>query len=164
MEYRKATMADLPEIHELVQAAIRNLQAQGIMQWDERYPRDEDFIPDIASDTQYVGTEDGRIALVFALNTDSDPQYADGAWRYPDERFTVLHRYILHPAYQGRRLSKISLEYIMDMLRAEGIQNIRLDVYTRNPPAQALYKSVGFVRVGEAFFRDMSFDLMELHL
>ena len=164
MQYRKATMDDLPAIHALVQAAIARLQADGNMQWDERYPTDDDFIPDILSNTQYVGIRAGEIVLVFALNTDCDPQYAGGEWRYPDQSWAVLHRFILRPDCQGKGLSKKALGDVIAMLRENGVQNIRLDVYTRNRPAQALYRGFGFVRVGECTFRDKFFDLMELHL
>ena len=162
--YRKATIEDLPAIHSLVQDAVAALQKNGNYQWDERYPRDEDFLPDIESNTQYVGLIDDRIAMIFAVNTDCDPQYHDGSWRYPDARFTVLHRFIFHPAYWGRGLSRTALSDIIDTLKADGIETIRLDVYRENHSAQHLYRSFGFYEVGVAYFRDKSFDLMELKL
>ncbi len=164
MEYRKAAMEDLGEIRALVQDVVRALQAKGNFQWDERYPTDADFIPDIESGTQYVGLIDGRIGMIFALNTDHDAQYDDGAWRYPDARWTVLHRFIFHPAHWGRGLSRIALSDIFDRLREDGVECVRLDVYRENQPAQGLYRSFGFTEVGVAYFRDKSFDLMELRL
>lgn len=164
MDYRKATLEDLPVIHALVQDAVAALQANGNPQWDERYPRDEDFIPDIMSGTQYLGLIDGKVGMIFALNTDHDPQYDDGAWRYPDAIWTVLHRFIFHPSLWGRGLSRIALGEIIDLLRSEGVECIRLDVYHENRPAQGLYRSFGFKEVGVATFRDKFFDLMELKL
>ena len=164
INYRKATREDLPAIHALVQDAVAALQQNGNYQWDDRYPRDEDFLPDILTDTQYVGILDDKIAMIFALNTDCDPQYRDGKWRYPDARFTGLHRFIFHPSYWGRGLSRIALSDIIDLLYQEGVETIRLDVYRENRPAQRLYRSFGFQEVGVAYFRDKSFDLMELKL
>ena len=164
MIYRKADMNDLPAVRELVTAAIASLQAHGNMQWDERYPTDEDYIPDIQSDTQYLGYIGDRLALLFALNTEHDPQYDDGRWSCPDDSYTVLHRFILHPDFQGQGLSRAALTDIIDMLKADGVRSIRLDVYQHNEPAQGLYRSFGFREVGLCTFRDKFFDLMELDL
>ena len=164
MEYRKATMEDMAEIHALVQDVIAALQKNGNYQWDERYPRDEDFLPDIESETQYVGIVDGRIGMIFAVNTDCDAQYHDGAWRYPDANWTVLHRFIFHPSLWGQGLSRKALSDIIEMLKADGIESIHLDVYRENRPAQGLYRSFGFEEVGVAWFRDKAVDLMELSL
>lgn len=164
MHYRKATPEDLPAIHALVHDAVAALQNNGNFQWDERYPTDADFIPDILSNTQYVGLIDDRIGMIFALNPDCDPQYHDGRWRYPDARFSVLHRFIFHPSFWGRGLSRKALSDIIDLLRKEGVESIRLDVYRENQPAQHLYRSFGFYEVGVAYFRDKIFDLMELPL
>lgn len=164
MDYKKATIEDLPVIHTLVQDAIASLQAGGNPQWDERYPTDADFIPDIEIGTQYLGLIDGSVGMVFALNTDHDTQYDDGAWRYPDARWIVLHRFIFHPSLWGQGLSRTALSDIIHMLREQGVETVRLDVYRENLPAQKLYRSFGFKPVGVAYFRDKSFDLMELRL
>ena len=164
MEYRKATIDDLPAIRELVTAAVEHLQQHGNMQGDERYPLDRDFIPDIESDTQYIGFEDDRAAVIYALNTEHDSQYDAGGWRHKDERWTVLHRFIVHPDFQGKGIAKATLLRIIGELRDQGIRCIRLDTYRENAASQGLYHSFGFVDVGVAWFRDKPFDLMELYI
>ncbi len=164
MQYRKANIDDLPLIRELVTAAVAHLQSHGNMQWDERYPLDCDFIPDIESNTQYIGFKDGRAAVIFALNTEHDAQYDAVQWRHEDESYTVLHRFIVHPDFQGQGIAKATLAAIIDRLREEGIRAIRLDTYRENAASQGLYHSFGFVDIGVAWFRDKPFDLMELYI
>lgn len=164
MDYRKATPEDMPAIHELVTAAVVHLQAHGNMQWDERYPLDPDFLPDIASGTQYIGFEDGRPAVIYALNQDHDAQYNAVTWPHEGEPWTVLHRFIVHPDFQGQGIAKATLAYLIRQLREEGVRCIRLDTYRENAASQGLYHRFGFVDVGVAWFRDKPFDLMELYL
>lgn len=157
-------MNDLPAIHELVTSAVRHLQAHGNMQWDERYPLDCDFIPDIETGTQWLGFIGSELAVIYALNETHDAQYDAVTWPHEGESYTVLHRFIVHPSFQGRGIAKATLADIIEALKEQGICNIRLDTYRCNAASQHLYHSFGFIDVGIAAFRDKVFDLMELHL
>ena len=164
LSFRKAEMNDMPAIRELVTSAVRHLQAHGNMQWDERYPLDCDFIPDIETDTQWLGFIDEELAVIYALNMTHDAQYDAVTWPHEGEPYTVLHRFIVHPSFQGQGIAKAALAHIIEELQAQGIRNIRLDTYRHNAASQHLYRGFGFVDVGIAYFRDKVFDLMELHL
>lgn len=67
MNYKKAKIDDMPAIMALVNDAVKNLQKHGNMQWDERYPLDIDFIPEIEA-----GTPKNRILMdySYAINPD----------------------------------------------------------------------------------------------
>ena len=162
--YEKADMSSIGEIIGLVNKAVENLQAHGNMQWDERYPLECDFVPDIQSGTQYIGRIGGRAAVIYALNTEHDPQYDSVEWPHEGESWTVLHRFIVHPDFQGQGVAKEALTYIIGQLKDQGVRCIRLDTYQRNEASQHLYRSFGFVPVGIAWFRDKPFDLMELYI
>lgn len=164
LSFRKAEMDDLPAIRELVTSAVRHLQSHGNMQWDERYPLDCDFIPDIETGTQRLGFIGKDLAVIYALNETHDAQYDAAAWLHEGEPYTVLHRFIVHPSFQGQGIAKASLAHIIEELQAQGIRIIRLDTYRHNAVSQHLYHSFGFVDVGIAYFRYKVFDLMELHL
>lgn len=161
--YKKAEMKDLPAIISLVDSAVNKLQAGGNMQWDERYPLDVDFIPDIEAGAQTLAYIGDKLAAVYSLSTERDAQYDAVKWNYEGEPFMVLHRFIVHPDFQGQRLSARLLDHIISELKEQGIRNIRLDTYQQNSASQHLYRKFGFVDVGVAYFRDKPFDLMELH-
>lgn len=163
MNYKKAKIDDLPAIMALVNDAVKNLQKHGNMQWDERYPLDIDFIPEIEAGTQTLVYINDRLAGVYSLSTEHDEQYDSVRWSYEYEPFMVLHRFILHPDFQGKGLSTKMLAHIIGELKDRGINNIRLDTYKENSASQHLYRKFGFVDVGVAYFRDKPFDLMELH-
>lgn len=163
MIYRKAEMSDLPLIHNLVTETVAHLQANGNMQWDERYPCDCDFIPDIESGVQTLVFKDGVLVAVYSLSTERDSQYDAVIWKYEGEPFMVLHRLIVSPDFQGQGIAGAVLSHIIEELRRKGINNIRLDTYRRNAASQHLYRKFGFEDVGVAYFRDKPFDLMELH-
>ena len=46
MKIKKGSVADVPAIFTFVEAAIFKMISQGIFQWDEIYPTQEDFIAD----------------------------------------------------------------------------------------------------------------------
>ena len=47
MDFRLAEIQDLAEIFTVVKASIKDMEANGIYQWDELYPAKRDFAGDI---------------------------------------------------------------------------------------------------------------------
>ena len=164
MIYRLAREDDLDAVCSLIEAAVQAMEKQGIFQWDSIYPAREDFLRDIRNRQLYVGVSDGGIALVYALNQECDGQYANGAWRYPGSAYRVLHRFCVHPRYQRQGLAKDALTHLENELRKAMVETVRLDVFSRNPFALALYRRQGYAPVGFADWRKGRFILMEKHL
>lgn len=161
MEFRKATADDIEEICRLVQHAITVMDENSIPQWDDVYPTREDFLNDIHSGTLYAGTLDGTISVIFALNKCQDEAYFSADWSYRGERFCVLHRLCVNPQFQNQGVAKKALIYIEEKLLREGIESIRLDVFTKNPFALRLYEKAGYHQTGTADWRKGKFILME---
>ena len=111
-----------------------------------------------------MGVSDDGIALVYALNQESDGQYANGAWKYPDGEYRVLHRFCVHPRYKRQGLAKAALLHLENELRQAGVETVRLDVFSQNPFALALYRRQGYEQVGFADWRKGRFFLMEKRL
>ena len=164
MMYRLAREDDLGAICSLVEAAVQAMEERQIFQWDSLYPAREDFIRDIRNRHLYVGVSEDGVALVYALNRESDEQYANGAWKHPDIEYRVLHRFCVHPRYQHRGVGKAALLHIESELRAAGVESVRLDVFSQNPFALALYRRLGYGTVGFADWRKGRFLLMEKRL
>lgn len=87
LNYRRATEADLDVICLLIKSAIVEMERNGISQWDEIYPAREDFLNDVKAGSLFAGLENGRIAVIYALNKTCDEEYKDGDWKcYGDFR------------------------------------------------------------------------------
>ena len=161
LRFRKATLFDLTEAFRLFTAAIRRMDEQGIPQWDAVYPNKAVLRRDILRRQLFVGLLDDRIACAFALSRQCDAEYAEGAWRYPDEPYMVIHRLCVHPAYQNRGVAARAMAYIERRLFTRGEHAVRLDAFSLNPYALRLYERLGYEKTGEVRFRKGIFYLYE---
>lgn len=162
--YRQAEMSDLPEIWSLVNSAVHEMEKNGIYQWDELYPIPEDFSEDISKGELNIGTIDGKIAVIYAINQSCDEEYRQGKWQYPNEPFEVIHRLCVSPEFQRMGIAAKTVSHIEEQLREQGISVIRLDVYSKNPYALRLYEKQGFQKTGMVKWRKGDFYLMEKYI
>ena len=162
--HRKAAMTDIDEISRLIESAVRQMEKDGIDQWDKLYPAKKDFIADIGKGELYIGELHDEIAVVYALNKECDAQYRNGAWRYGGEDYCVIHRLCVAPACQNQGIARTTLQDIENRLKRRGIKAVRLDVFSGNPYALKLYADSGYAKVGTADWRKGRFFLMEKQL
>lgn len=161
LHFERAVPADLPEVLRLFQAATKQMNEQGIPQWDDVYPNRDVLTEDIACGEMTVGRIEDRIACVFVLSEQYDEEYAQGTWRYPESRFCVLHRLCVHPDFQHRKVAARAMDYIEESLSQAGVESVRLDAFSLNPFALRLYESRGYEKVGQVHFRKGLFYLYE---
>lgn len=164
MLYRLANENDIDMICSLVENAIKGMENQNIYQWDSLYPTKEDFLEDIQKQQLFAGTVNGDIAVIYALNKDSEEQYQNGDWRYPNSEYRIIHRLCVNPKYQNRGVGRDTLQHIEKELRKIGVETVRLDVFSKNPFALSLYQNNGYEKVGSADWRKGRFYLMEKSL
>lgn len=155
MEFRKATIKDIPIIEDIIERAKKHMHENGIMQWNEYYPTKEDYLHDLDAHSLYVGLLDSRIVCVYTVDKKYEPEYDLCTWRMND--YMVLHRLCIDPFFQHKGLAKECMHHIFKTCKG----SIRLDVYTCNPYAFNLYKNLGFVKVGSAKWFEKDFDIME---
>ena len=62
MEYRLAQKSDIDDVFTLIKAAIVQMEADGIYQWDDIYPTKEDFINDIEKESLYLAIDSKKLA------------------------------------------------------------------------------------------------------
>lgn len=118
MIYRLAKETDIDKICSLVEKAVKKMESQQIFQWDSLYPTQADFLNDIQKQQLFIGMSDNDISVIYALsqiprgNKDSDKEYKNGAWKYPDSEYRIIHRLCVNPEYQNRGIAKITLLHI----------------------------------------------------
>ena len=161
MFYRLAQESDIDEVCKLIKAAIRSMDEQGILQWDDIYPTKEDFLSDIQKQQLYVGVLEDDIAVVYTVNEECEKEYQNGRWKCPDCTYRIIHRLCVDPKYQNQGIAKDTLFHIENDLHKLHVEAIRLDVFSENPFALSLYRNAGYEKVGFADWRKGRFYLME---
>ncbi len=164
IEYRVGKIEDLDDIEDLVRQAVRNMEQQGINQWDDMYPIGEDFQKDIEEQNLFVGTYEGKIVAICTLNKEVDEEYEKGLWENPKEDFLAIHRLCVNPTFQNMGIAKNTMKFIEKIAVSKEIRAIRLDVFSKNPYALKLYNAFGYINVGTVQWRKGKFFLMEKYL
>ncbi|MCM1257621.1 MAG: GNAT family N-acetyltransferase [Roseburia sp.] len=164
MNYRMAEINDMENICTLVCEAIKQMENQGIYQWDALYPTREDFTEDICKNSLYVVEDRDRLAAIYAISQECEDEYHTCAWKNPDDTACVIHRFCVSPDFQHRGVGTEVLHHIETQLREFLYTSVRLDVYTQNPYAVKLYKNSGYEERGYADWRKGRFILMEKSL
>lgn len=164
IQFQQGTIDNLDTVSTLADAAIAQMERQGIMQWDEFYPTREDFRADIEAGNLYIGYDEDEAAVIYVLSQEFDEEYRNGHWKDETKSFYVLHRLCVHPKYQHQGIAGLTMEHMERSLKAQGIEAVRLDVFTQNPYALKLYDKCGYQNVGMAHWRKGDFYLMEKYL
>ena len=161
LQYRTAENHDLNEICALISSATDAMIRENILQWDEIYPNRDIVAYDIENKQLTVGTENGKIAVIYTLNQECDEGYTNGKWKYSDNSFCVVHRLCVSPEYQNKGVAKTTMQRIHNEAKKLGVTSIRLDVFSENPYALKLYKGFGFKEAGYAYWKKGKFLIME---
>ena len=109
----------------------------------------------------FVGIINKEIAVVYVLNKNQDDAYFSASWEYTGENFCIIHRLCVNPKFQNQGVAKNTLRHIEDELVKNGVEEIRLDVFSKNPFALRLYENAGYKKTGTADWRMGRFFLME---
>ena len=158
---RLAGMQDFEKICQLIEDAVRVMNENMILQWDELYPSQKIIRDDILNNQMYLGEIEKQIACVFVLNQHCDEQYNSGEWKYTESSFMVIHRLCVNPEFQNQGVGTRTMQIIEDMLKNDGIKAIKLDAFSQNPYALRMYEKLGYAKVGEATWRKGLFYLYE---
>ena len=120
------------------------------------YPTDKQIADYIAREELYVRDEPSdagkdKYIAAFALSGEPVDGYDTVQWRVNAswEETAVVHLLCVACAYQHRGIGRQTVDALLSICRDMGKKAVRLDVMTKNLPAQKLYASAGFVTVGQ---------------
>jgi len=89
-------------------------------------------------------------------SSELDQNQADGyksiPWESENSSASCIHRLAVHPDYQGKGMGKRLLQFAENKALHDGSTSIRLDVYSANPTAVAIYEKAGYLNKGEITF------------
>jgi ribosomal protein S18 acetylase RimI-like enzyme len=149
---RLAHPDEIEDVLTVVKAAIRHMESQGIHQWDEVYPDRFVLQADLDKGHMHIIEAKGRIAGVVVINEDQSPEYGAVPWQYQG-RALVVRRLTIDPFHERRGLARQLMAFAEKTAITIGCDTVRLDAFTQNPGAVALYNSLGYRNAGTVQFR-----------
>lgn len=148
---RKAHAHELDAIMLMISRAVANMQSHGIYQWGEEYPNATVIAQDISDSALWVYELDGAIAGIAVMNSHSEPEYDTVSWQYIVP-YQVIHRVCIDPSAQRRGVATALVAHLEQTARDARYKAIRLDTFSQNPFALALYAKLGYNQVGTVYF------------
>lgn len=141
------------------------LLEQGILQWDKLYPTAEIVRADIADRRLYLLTLSGICRAVVTIDVKKEAQYSTVLWTTAEPAL-IVHRLCVEPGFQGHGYGRQLMDYVETYARHHRYTSLRLDAYSGNPRAVALYQRLGYHEAGRVFFprRVLPFKCFELSL
>jgi len=146
---KKAQSTQLPLIMNLIRVVTKDLQAQGINQWHEGYPKVDDVLQNIEKGELYVLEQSASIIGMVTLNEAQDPEYADIDWLNKEGKTLVIHRLAVHPAWQGKGIGQQMMDFTEQLATQQQYVSIRFDTYSKNPQSLRFYERRGYQRLGQ---------------
>jgi GNAT superfamily N-acetyltransferase len=153
-QFRKAELADLPQIWTILQQAILRRKADGSNQWQDGYPNPKVVTSDIEKEVGFVLVIQDKIVAYCAILINDEPEYENlhGEWITKSD-FVVFHRIALAEEYLGKGLARLMFDHIESFARQHYIYSIKADTNFDNAAMLHLFTHTGYVYCGEVYFR-----------
>lgn len=135
----------------IVDACRTALRERDIDQWDEIYPARQTVADDAARGRLFVLSVAQECVATVTLDDIQAPEYETVPWQYPTPAL-VVHRLCVDPARQGQGFGRTLMDFAEAHAAEHGYASIRLDSYSMNPEAMALYRRRGYRDAGRVLF------------
>ncbi|TGY48505.1 GNAT family N-acetyltransferase [Limosilactobacillus reuteri] len=153
MKIRKATMADLEVVVDILRDGRNQLAERGVDQWQGDYPNVTHVKEDIENGYAYlVKADDGQTVGTLAIVEAPDYFYdkLNGKWLINTENYVVIHRVAIHSRHAGKGYASKLFLSLIEYLETERpeIKSIRLSTNENNMAMQRIATKSGFKKVG----------------
>lgn len=148
---RRATLADRPDIMQIIAEAKAAIKRAGGHQWQDGHPNLTMITEDISREIGWVLVINQELAGYTAMLTTPEPSYRvikNGSWAQPSQPYATFHRVAISDHFRGQHLGKLLFSNLLTVGLSMGITNFRLDTHEQNQAMQGLAKSFGFVARG----------------
>lgn len=145
MEIRKSNEQDVEHMMTIISQAQAYFKSQGIDQWQDGYPNEEQLLGDIQKQNSYVLYDHGIIGtMYFAIEDDINYMTIEGEWKTHNQPYAVIHRIAVDNQIKGKGLAKQFLDYAQSVCEDAHISSIRIDTHEDNLSMQRFLKKNGF--------------------
>ena len=153
MIFRKAILADIDSITQIISAASARLGAAGVDQWQRGYPNRGSVERDVAAGVGMVLCEGDTILAYGAVIFTGEPAYNDltgGEWLRQGD-YACVHRLCVNEIFVGMGFSKRFMQAV-EAMAAEQVRSIRIDTHPDNEIMQGLIRTMGYTYCGIIYF------------
>lgn len=156
MNLRKTTLAEAPQVWEILQDAIAQRKKEGSQQWQDGYPNWQTVLHDIEKEQSYVVEEQGKIVACAAIIFGVEPTYEhiDGKW-LSEDAYVVVHRVATAESYKGKGLATQLFHKIEALALAHNTYSIKVDTNFDNLPMLKILEKAGYTYCGEISVRGL---------
>jgi len=151
MDIKLATINDLDEIYSIFLNAIKRMNAEGnTIQWQTNDGLTMSDVSNLITSKPnecYKVLENDEIVGFFRLVKGIDETYLriDGKWDNEDE-YVTIHKIVVR--YVRRGIASYILNFIIDSIKEQSINNIRIDTHSTNRSMKAFLNDKGFKYCG----------------
>lgn len=154
--FRKARENDLIGIMNVIKEAIEYLKEQGVDQWQDGYPNENNILADIKTSESYVFELSGEIVATGYLSFEEEETYRiidKGQW-LSGEPYGVLHRTAVSKKARNTSIAKKFFEEFEQLVKDKNIKSIKIDTHGENIPMQKFLKKLGYIYCGIIYLED----------
>ena len=155
LNFRKATIIEIPQIWVILQQAIVRRKQDGSQQWQDGYPNPAVIKQDIEKGFGYVlTTNEDTITGYAAIIFNDEPAYENikGTWLTNND-FAVVHRLAISEQELGKGYAKKMLYFTEDLALENNIFSIKVDTNFDNIAMNKIFEKLGYTYCGEVIFR-----------
>ena len=147
---RRALISDLQSIKAVYDEAVKHMVQEGnVDQWNDYASFEKGVIKYINDGCFYVVENEDEVVGIFALIYGIDKTYnviRYGNWLNNDE-YVTIHKIAVK--YFEKHIASYILNYIVNKIKSENINNIRIDTHKDNISMQTFLNKKGFIHCGE---------------
>ena len=151
-EPRRAEIADMDALLDILEQAKAYLRESGVDQWQEGYPNREALAADIEAGRGWLFecVDNGEIAgyECVAMTPEVCYREIDGAWLTEGENYAVIHRARAAARYRGTRLAAEMFSFAAELAAGMGRLSVRVDTHRDNKAMNRLCEKQGFTYCG----------------
>lgn len=150
---RRALENDLNDIIEIVRGTVKDLQAEGNMQWDDKYPSSDDFKRDIQNNSLFVCEEDKEILGFIVVDKKEPEEYKNLEWH--SNEFLIIHRFSVSNKHLRKGIGSKLMKFVEVYGKEIGVKCIKVDTNSKNSRMNYLFNKMEYRFVGYVSFRDV---------
>jgi GNAT superfamily N-acetyltransferase len=136
---------------DIVSQAKKYLKSLGIDQWQNEYPRREDYSDDIEKKNCWLFICEGEPAGVITVSMDPESCYnklEEGKWPDAGSPFGAFQRLAVRENYRHTGLATEMVSFAEDLCLGTGKKGMRAATHKDNYPIQNLLKKRGYSLCG----------------
>ncbi|MBD1383535.1 GNAT family N-acetyltransferase [Metabacillus arenae] len=149
---RQAAEQDLKRINEMVMKTVAIMKSEGNDQWDETYPKMDQFRTDLRNGTLYVKQENDDVIGSITMDQNFPKEYDGIQWTSKFALSFTFHRLVVDPEARKSGMASELIEFTEKEAASKGARFMKIDTYSLNEKAQKLLVRNGYVKVGEMSF------------